>query len=74
MASIADHLLALLRNPDWAMRIGHSASLTIERECSIERIEQELAELYQDVNAEWIFRRSGIREGAQPNLQVRPRA
>jgi len=74
VASIADHILALLRSPDWAMRIGHSASLTIERECSIERIEQELAELYQDVNAEWILRRRGIREGAQPNLQVRPRA
>jgi len=64
--SISYQLTTLLRDPDRAMRIGRSAALTIERECSIERVEEKLADLYRQVNAEWTVRRRGLREGASP--------
>jgi glycosyltransferase involved in cell wall biosynthesis len=60
--SIASQLLRLLRNPELATRTGVSAAQTIERECGIARIEHELGALYQEVDAEWVVRRSGQRE------------
>lgn len=69
--SIARQLLVLLRDPKRAEWIGRNASLTIERLCNPTQIERELLTLYQEVNAEWKIRRSGMRESSMLNLQAR---
>ena len=60
--SISGQILRLLRDPELATRAGEAGARTIERECGIARIEQELGELYQEVDAEWTIRRTGQRE------------
>jgi glycosyltransferase involved in cell wall biosynthesis len=69
--AIARQLLALLRNPERADRIGRNAALTIERTCNPVLIERQLLNLYQEVNAEWKVRRCGLQEGTALTMQVR---
>ena len=64
--SIAHCIIELLADPALANRIGEHAALTIERECGIARIEQKLADLYREVDAEWTVRRHGRREADIP--------
>lgn len=63
--SITQQLLMLLQSPARAQRIGANAARTIHEKCNPERIEQRLMKLYEEVNAEWIVRRRGIREGEE---------
>ena len=65
--SISNCIIDLLRDSDLASRAGEHAALTIERECGIARIEQKLAELYTEVDAEWKVRRHGLRESEVTN-------
>lgn len=69
--AIAHQLLGLLRDPERAERIGRSAALTIERRCNPALIEREFLTLYREVNAEWMVRRFGIREGTPLSVQAR---
>ena len=69
--SIAHQLLALLRDPERADRIGRNAALTIERTCNSLPIEGQLLKLYREVHAEWLVRRNGIPENVPSALQAR---
>lgn len=69
--SITEQLLLLLRQPSLGTVIGINASQTIARECGIDRIEQELGNLYREVDAEWVVRRRGLRELPQPTSSPR---
>lgn len=69
--AIVDQLLGLLRNPERADRIGRNAALTIERTCNSVLIEEQLLNLYHEVNAEWMVRRCGIPEATPLNMQAR---
>lgn len=61
---IAHQLLALLRNPERAERLGRNGALTVEEKCDPLLISQQLLSLYQEVDAEWTIRRHGLRENA----------
>ena len=68
--SIARGLMELLSNPERASRIGRNGALTLQRKCGLDHIERDLAHLYEEVHAEWILRRSGIREGVRATICV----
>jgi glycosyltransferase involved in cell wall biosynthesis len=72
VSCIASRLARLLLHPDLGAVLGINAAQTIARECGIHTIEQQLGELYKEVNAEWSVRRTGLRERQETPAESKP--